>query len=126
MKFFIPFTVDPIQAERVYHRIAERIKSLGYDIKSERIYQVIFRLGDKLVSETIGAASDNGEIVLTIFKDHVGYFICTYSHGVVWGEPTMARYSEIESVDFFEKADIILTVHETRLSAIDVPPISAE
>lgn len=126
MKFFIPFTIDPVQAERVYHRIAERIKDMGYDIKSERIYKVIFRRGDKLVSETIGAASDNGEIVLTIFKDHVGYFICTYSHGVVWGEPTLARYSEVESVDFFEKADIILPEHEAYLAAIELPPLATE
>ncbi|RYF73754.1 MAG: hypothetical protein EOO39_09880 [Cytophagaceae bacterium] len=126
MKFFIPFTVDPTQAERVYHRIAERIKGMGYDIKSERIYKVIFRRGDKLVSETIGAASDNGEIVLTIFKDHVGYFICTYSHGVVWGEPTLARYSEVESVDFFEKADIVLPEHKVFLSIIESPPLPTE
>ena len=91
MKFFLPFTIDPIQAERVYDRIGERLKGMGYDVTDVRVHKVIFRRGDKLVSETVGGASDNGEIVLAIFKNHIGYFICTYSQGVVWGDPIVAR-----------------------------------
>ncbi|MEZ0538610.1 hypothetical protein [Fibrella arboris] len=126
MKFFIPFTINPIQAERVYNRVAKRIRSMGYDLKSDRIYKVIFRRGDKLVSETVGAASDNGEVVVTIFKDNIGYFVCTYSHGVVWGEPTLARYTEVESVDFFDKADVVLSGAEPYLLATKLPPLAAE
>ena len=117
MKFFIPFTVDPVQAERVYQRIAERIAKMGYDIKPERVYNVVYRRGDMQVNETIGSASANGEIVLAIFNDQVGYFICTYSHGVVWGEPTLARYSEVESVVFFDPVDEAISrlVHGSRV-----------
>ena len=103
MKFFLPFALNSPQTERVYARIAERLKSIGYDVTADRIHKVIFRRGAKLVSETVGGASDDGEIVLAIFKNHIGYFICTYSHGVVWGEPIVARYEAVESAELFDE-----------------------
>ena len=102
MKLFLPFAADPVQAERVYARIAERLKDIGYELTADRVYKVIYKYGSKLVSESVGAASDNGEVVPAIFKNHIGYFICTYSQDVVWGEPLVARYSVTESVEFFD------------------------
>jgi hypothetical protein len=106
MKFFIPFVVESVQAERVYARIADRLNSLGYEvITNERIYKVIFMREHKLTSETVGAATNNGEVVIAIFKNHVGYFICTYSHGVVWGDPMVARYAMVQSAEFFNETN---------------------
>ena len=53
--------------------------------------------------ETVGKTSDDGEAVMAIFKDHIGFFICTYTHGVVSGEPIVARYSAIESYELFDE-----------------------
>ena len=103
MKFFLPLATSAEQTERVYQRICDRLKLNGYELKPERIYKVIYRQGDKLQSETVGAASDNGEIVLPIFQNDIGYFICTYSSGAGWGEPTVARYLVVESVEIFDE-----------------------
>lgn len=103
MKFFLPLATSAEQTERVYARITDRLKKSGYELKADRIYKVIFREDDKLRSETVGAASDNGEIVLAIFNNDIGYFICTYSTGAVWGEPTVVRYLAVESVELFDK-----------------------
>jgi hypothetical protein len=103
MKFFIPFAPKPIQAERVYARIAERLRGMGYDVTDERIYKVAYKREGKLMTETIGEIAENGEVVMAIFKDHIGYFICTYSHGVVWGEPLVARYSVTQSIERFDE-----------------------
>jgi hypothetical protein len=102
MKFFLPLATNDVQAERIYTRISDRLKGMGYIITSHRVRQVIYRQGQKLIGETVGAASDNGEIVLAIFKNDIGYFICTYSCGAVWGEPVVARYTVTESADFFD------------------------
>lgn len=102
MKFFIPLATGDAQSERVYIRIADRLRSMGYELNPHRVFKVIFRRDDHLVSETIGAASLNGEIVLAIFGDHDTYFICTYSQGVVWGTPLMALYKETEAIEFFD------------------------
>jgi hypothetical protein len=102
MKFFLPLATNDVQAERIYTRISDRLKGMGYIITIHRVYKVIYRQGEKLISETVGAASDNGEIVLAIFKNDIGYFVCTYSCGAVWGEPIVARYTVTEAADFFD------------------------
>jgi hypothetical protein len=98
----MPLATSEVQAERIYTRIGDRLKSLGYIITSHRVHKVIYRQGQKLISETVGAASDNGEIVLAIFKNDIGYFVCTHSRGAVWGEPIVARYTVTEAADFFD------------------------
>lgn len=103
MKFFLPLATSAEQTERVYVRITNRLKKSGYELKLPRIYKVIYREDDKLKSQTVGGSSDNGEIVLAIFQNDIGYFICTYSTGAVWGEPTVARYLAVESVELFEE-----------------------
>lgn len=101
MKFFLPSTINDIQTERIYKRINDRLVGLGYAIACHRIYQVVFRRESKIIKETVGIPSSNGEIVLAIFKDHIGYFICTYSRGAVWGDPMVVRYDRVESAIFF-------------------------
>ena len=102
MKFFMPLATNAEQAERVYLRISNYLKGSGYELKAPRIYKVIYRDGDRLRSETVGGASDQGEIVLAIFQNDIGYFICTYSTGAVWGKPTVAEYLMVESVEEFD------------------------
>ncbi len=103
MKFFLPLATSAEQTERVYLRITDRLKLSGYGLKTDRIFKVIYQEGDQLRSETVGATSANGEIVLAIFQNDIGYFICTYSTGAVWGEPTIARYLAVESVETFDE-----------------------
>jgi|GEM_PF-5982380 len=86
----------------MYLRITDRLRSIGYETTSERVYQVTFYRRSKIVTETVGKTSDEGELVLAIFKDHIGFFVCTYTHGVVLGEPKVARYSAVESSELFE------------------------
>lgn len=103
MKFFLPLASSDEQAVRIYRRITNRLQNSGYTLQPDRIYKVIYRQGDRLRSETVGTVSDNGEIVLAIFQNDIGYFICTYSTGAVWGEPTLARYLLVESTELFDE-----------------------
>ena len=103
MHFFLPLATNAQQAERIHIRIANRLTEMGYELTTHRIYQVTYKRDGKIVSETVGAASSNGEIVLAIFKNDLGYFICTYSRGAVGGEPLVARYSVVESAEFFDE-----------------------
>lgn len=103
MKFFLPLATSPEQTERVYQRISEYLKVSGYELRPQRIYKVIYRDGDQLRSETVGGATQKGEIVLAIFQNDIGYFICTYSTGAVWGQPSVVKYLAVESVEAFEE-----------------------
>lgn len=103
MKFFLPLATSIEQAERVYLRITDRLKRSGFELRADRIYKVIYRENGQLKSEAVGVASINGEIVLAIFQNDIGYFICTYSTGVVWGKPTVATYLMVESAENFDE-----------------------
>ena len=109
MKFFFPLATSPEQAERIHARIANRLIEKGFDITSHRIAQVIFRQNGTLVSAAVGAPFEKGEIVLAIFKNDVGYFICSYSFGAVWGEPIIIRYANVESAIAFDESDLDAT-----------------
>ncbi len=102
MQFFLPLATSKEQAERVYTRIANRLKELGYELTPHRIAKVIYRREGRLISNAVGASCDNDEVVLAIFKNDVGYFVCTYSQGAVWGEPITVRYSMVESAEAFD------------------------
>ncbi len=106
MQFFLPLATSPQQAERIYCRIANRLKELGYALTDHRIAQVSYRREGRIVSDAVGVPCDNGEIVLAIFENDVGYFICTYSQGAVGGEPLTVRYAVVESADAFDESDI--------------------
>lgn len=85
MKFFLPLAADNEQAKRVYERIIDRLRSIGCELTAQRIYKVIHRREGQIITDTVGLAAENGEIVLAIFQNDVGYFICTYSCGAVLG-----------------------------------------
>lgn len=105
MKFFLPLATSEKQAERVYARITNHVKEIGYEVTPHRIASVMYRRGDKLVNAIVGASSDNDEIILAIFKNDVGYFVCTYSQGAVWGHPMTILYPSVESAEDFDRAD---------------------
>ena len=102
MHYFLPFATSAVQAERIHHRIADRVTSLGYTLSRRRIYDIYFWREGVAVHETVGLSSANGETVLAIFKDGASFFICTYSRGVVWGEPMRACPTSTDSVDYFD------------------------
>lgn len=102
MKFFIPLATGEQQAERIYNRIIKRLEGLACEVTASRVYKVIYQMDGRTVSDTVGAAAQNGEVVLAIFRNDVGYFICTYSRGAVWGEPIIARHPLVLSVEYFE------------------------
>lgn len=106
MKFFLPLASNKEQAERVYGRIANRLKELGYELTTHRIAKIIYRREGKIVSDAVGSSCAIGEIVLAIFKNDIGYFICSYSQGAVWGEPITVRYSMVESAESFDDEEI--------------------
>ncbi len=103
MKFFFPFAPETVQAERMYARIVARLNKMGYELTAERIYRVVYKRDGITVTETVGAVSANGEVVMAIFKNHIGYFICTYSCGAAGGEPMVARYSVTQSIELFNE-----------------------
>jgi hypothetical protein len=102
MNFFLPLATSSDQAERVYKRIVDRLKRSGFALSEERIYKIIYREGSQLKSETVGAASTSGDIVLAIFQNDIGYFVCTYSTGAVWGEPTVIQFQVVDSAEKFD------------------------
>ena len=102
MHFFLPLATSAEQAERVYARIIDQLERSGFEVYQDRIYKVSYRQDDQLKSEAVGDTSAKGELVLAIFKNDIGYFICTYSSGAVWGEPTIAEHLLVESAEIFE------------------------
>jgi hypothetical protein len=102
MKFFMPLTTNDVQAERIHRRIADRLKGMGRSLSPSRVSRVVYERDGKMSNEAVGSPSDNGEIVLAIFKDEIGYNICTYSRGVVWGNPMMAHYSVTQWAELFD------------------------
>jgi hypothetical protein len=103
MNFFIPFTSDPDQTQRICRRVKQRLIGMGFGPLDERVYQVSFRRDDQILFDTIGELCPiTGETVMIIFKNDLGYLICSYSRGVAGGEPIIVKYSSIESVTFFD------------------------
>ena len=106
MKFFIPFSVNAQQMERVCKRVEKRLIDLGFAPLKERIYQVVFHRGNQLVTDTVGQPCPvTGEIVMMIFKNDVGYLVCSYSRGVAGGDPVLAQYNTVTSVTAFEDSE---------------------
>ncbi|WP_420146655.1 hypothetical protein [Spirosoma sp.] len=105
MKFFLPLATSEAQAERIHARIADRLKAMGYEITTHRIASVVHRREGRIIKDAVGYPADNDEIVLAIFKNEIGYFVCTYSQGAVWGHPVTIRYAMVESAEDFDQAD---------------------
>ena len=104
MDFFIPFTTDPEQTERICKRIEQHLAGMGFGPLSERVYQVKFHRDNQLMIDTVGELCPiTGETVLVIFRNDMGYLICSYSRGGAGGEPVIAKYSTIESVTPFDR-----------------------
>jgi hypothetical protein len=104
MKFYIPFTTDAEQTNRICNRITQRLIGMGYGPFRDLVYQVTFRRDNQLVVDTVGELCPlTGEMVMVIFSNDTGYLICSYSRGVSGGEPLLARYNVVESVVLFDK-----------------------
>lgn len=104
MKFYIPFSQDVEQTNRIRNRVKQNLMCMGYGPFYELVYQVTFRRDNQLVVDTVGELCPlSGEMVLLIMSNDMGYLICSYSRGVTGGEPIIAKYNTVESVIFFDK-----------------------
>ncbi len=107
MTFFIPFAANPIQADRICQRTQQRLIALGYSPLTDRVYEIQFYRDGRLLTDTIGDLCPiTGETVMLIFKNDVGYLVCSYSRGVAGGEPLIIKYNTIESVTLFDDSDV--------------------
>lgn len=105
MKFFIPSSVDAEQTERICRRVEKRLIGMGFSPLKERIYQISFYRNGQLVTDTVGQPCPlTGEITMLIFKNDVGYLICSYSRGIAGGDPLLVQFSTIQSVVAFDEA----------------------
>lgn len=105
MEFFVPFSTNAQQAERICERIEKRLNGMGFSPLKERMYQVVFYRDSLLVTDTVGQICPlSGEIVMAIFKNDLGYLICSYSRGVTGGDPLLAKYSTVQSVTAFDES----------------------
>jgi hypothetical protein len=70
----------------------------------DRVYQVAFYRNDRMLTDTVGELCPiTGETVMIIFKNDLGYLICSYSRGVAGGEPIIIKYSSVASVLSFDE-----------------------
>lgn len=103
MKFFIPFSTNAEQAERICQRVEKRLVGMGFSPLKERMYEVIFYRDGHLIRDTVGQLCPlTGEVVMLIFRNDVGYLICSYSRGVAGGDPLLAQYGSVTAVTAFE------------------------
>ncbi|GAB4054351.1 hypothetical protein [Spirosoma litoris] len=104
MKFFVPFSTNTEQAERICQRVEKRLIGMGFSPLKNRMYQVVFYRDELLVTDTVGHPCPlTGEIVIAIFKNDLGYLICSYSRGVTAGDPILAKYSTVQSAIAFDE-----------------------
>jgi hypothetical protein len=103
MRFFIPVQ-DARIGEESYQSIKNFIeKQTGWPLSDRRYYEIRYRHNDQDLSARVGGPDPlNGEKVFAIFKpkNPIGPFlVCTYSRGVVQGQPILARY-DAQAVEF--------------------------
>ena len=103
MKFFLPVQETKI-AEESYQAIKKFIeKQTGWAILDTRYYELHYRRNDQDLSARVGGPDPlNGETVFAIFKPKnpiSPYLVCTYSRGVIQGQPILASH-DAQAVEF--------------------------
>jgi hypothetical protein len=103
MRFFIPVQ-DAKIAEESYQSIKKFIeKQTGWPISDMHYYEIHYRHNDQDLSARVGGPDPlNGEKVFAIFKPKnpiSPFLVCTYSRGVVQGQPILARH-DAQAVEF--------------------------
>jgi hypothetical protein len=103
MKFFLPVQETKI-AEESYQAIKKFIeKQTGWPISDGRYYEIHYRQNDRDLCARVGGPDPlNGEKVFAIFKPKnpiSPFLVCTYSRGVVQGQPILASH-DAQAVEF--------------------------
>jgi len=103
MKFFLPVQ-EAKTAEESYQAIKKFIeKQIGWAISDTRYYEIHYRHNDQDLYARVGGSDPlNGETVFTIFKPKnpiSPFLVCTYSRGVVQGQPILASH-DAQAVEF--------------------------
>jgi len=105
MRFFLPPSNDPEQAERAYDGIRRFAQeNMGWEVLDRRIYELTFRDRSGVLTARVGEVFDlRGErgLVVAILESNT-YLICTPERGVIRGIPIMVGANEVESVTDFE------------------------
>jgi hypothetical protein len=105
MRFFVPRTYTPKEAEDVREAVRAFLEMQGLRTDDRRIFKLSQGRGpDAKVLKVGGQHPDNREEILLIFKaaDDARYYLCTPTRGVVAGQPLSASLAEgrILAVDF--------------------------
>jgi hypothetical protein len=103
MKFFLPVQETKI-AEESYQALKKVIENqTGWPISDRRYYEIHYRDNDRDVHARVGGPDPlNGEKVFAIFKPKnpiSPFLVCTYSRGVVQGQPILASH-DAQAVEF--------------------------
>src|SRR5262245_14553227 len=103
MKFFLPVQETRI-AEESYQALKKFIeKQTGWQISDRRYYEVHYRHNDQGLHARVGEPDPlNGEKVFAKFKPKnpiSRFHVCTYSRGVVQGQPILASH-DAQAVEF--------------------------
>jgi hypothetical protein len=103
MKFFLPVQETKI-AEESYQALKKFIeKQTGWPISDRRYYEIhCHHNGQDLHTRVGGPDPLNGEQVFAIFKPQnpiSPFLVCTYSRGVVQGQPILAIL-DAQAVEF--------------------------
>jgi hypothetical protein len=103
MKFFLPVQETKV-AEESYQAIKKFIeKQTGWPVSDKRYYEIHYRHNDQDLHVRVGGPDPlNGEQVFAIFKPQTPispFLVCTYSRGVVQGQPILGRH-DAQAVEF--------------------------
>jgi hypothetical protein len=103
MKFFLPIQEAKV-AEESYQALKNFIEmQTGWAISDRRYYEIHYHQNDRDLCARVGGLDPlNGEKVFAIFKpkDPISPFlVCTYSRGVVQGQPILASH-DAQAVEF--------------------------
>lgn len=106
MKFFVPETPDPTQAERAYESIRRfNTEQTGARLNARRIYSIQGIHNGQEFSATVGQPFGRlAEPVFAILLDtrRNVYLVCTSTRGVIRGEPYLRGNNEIRHIEDFE------------------------
>jgi len=107
LEFFVPAAEDEKQAEEVYSGIkAFARQTLGWNTTERRIFGLTYQHeGERYFVEVGKPDTRIGEIVLAILESN-SYLVCTYSRGVVRGEPILVGTNEVVDVRDFRNDDV--------------------
>jgi hypothetical protein len=103
MKFFVPATKNPEEAEKVHGILRKAMLKHRYETTDLRIYSITFDDNGMRQTETVGKPSEtSGETIVAIFQSGDIYLICTNNRGVLRGMPMIAGEWAVTNVELFE------------------------